>query len=112
MSQKKGGEYRRRKRAHLHRVQNGLCYWCEQPTRLVYRVPPGEQPDDVATLEHLDDKLEPMRGKRAHEGPRIVMACHGCNNRRAKKRVASLPIEELHARAQGGKRGPVSPSLT
>jgi len=94
----KNGERRRRKRAHLHRRQGGRCYWCGCLTILIENNDPGNQPDDLATLDHLDDRFSPERGKRSGEW-RIVMACRLCNNERGIIREAMQPVEELRRRS-------------
>jgi hypothetical protein len=53
-------------------------------------IPPGSphhkiaQPPNLSTLDHLDHKLSPMRGKFNNRGycPRTVLACRECNQRR------------------------------
>lgn len=97
----KGGGYRRWKRAKLHRAQKGKCYWCGCLTVLIDSAPPGRQPDNMATLEHLDDRYNPDRGKRGGER-RVVMACRLCNNLRGRLMQAAVPIEERRRRAANG----------
>ena len=47
------------------------------------------------TLDHLDDRYSPERGKSRGER-RIVMACWKCNNERNIARQAALPKAVLH----------------
>lgn len=88
----------RRQRTLLWRQQNGLCHWCNQPTRLL-KLNGGKVPDDAATIDHLDSRLNPERGK--HKGElRHVMACSKCNQQRARQEELATPIEVIRERAQ------------
>lgn len=55
-------------------------------------------PRNAATLEHLESRLNPMRGKRQGEF-RIVLACLDCNHERNKREEAALGVEELWERS-------------
>jgi 5-methylcytosine-specific restriction endonuclease McrA len=69
----------RRRRNFLFKKQGGKCYYCQQP--MVPATADKYQPDNACTLEHLDDKLSPERGK--HKGKeRTVAACRKCNLKR------------------------------
>lgn len=59
--------------------------------------------DNVATLEHLDDKFNDKRGT-FHHVKRVVLACNKCNHEKGKKNMMDQGIEELRRRAKSGKR--------
>jgi len=82
----------------LWRRQGGLCYWCKKPTRLL-KTTGGPIPEDAATIDHLDSRLSPERGK--HKGEwRHVMACSKCNHERARAEDMALPRETQHERSK------------
>ena len=54
-------------------------------------------PPTLATIEHLDSRLSPERGK--HDGPRRVVACWLCNNRRGHQEERSLGLSALRLRS-------------
>lgn len=87
------------KRAKLWREHNGRCHWCPRVTQLLRRGPrEGQPPLDMATIDHLDDRFSPERGR--HPGKRRqVLACWECNNRRARESEAAQPIKALWKRA-------------
>lgn len=83
----------------LYKRQNALCHWCQV---WCYLAPRGKHyregnPSNLATTDHLDDKFDPMRGKRPGE-LRKVMACNACNGRRSAERMAEH-IEEQRRRS-------------
>lgn len=82
-----------RQRHRLYVVQEGKCYWCG--IVMVLLDPPRHQryPANLATLDHLDSRWSPLRGKFPGQ-PRRVLACLSCNNRRAAE-------EEKQAIAEG-----------
>jgi hypothetical protein len=73
-------EFRRR----LFEEQCGLCHWCKQPMRLLLPVPDKQNVGDVATFEHLNDRLS-KGGRKGDEGT-VVAACSKCNNDRNRER--------------------------
>jgi hypothetical protein len=81
---------RSQKRRELCERQRWRCWYCNKTMRWVDYAAHFEQrqplPRDAATIEHLDDRFSPERGKHSGER-RQVAACHGCNNRRARERV-------------------------
>lgn len=96
-------EKKRRHRLALFKKQDGICYWCpalmvdplrsRQPQRV------GTKPNPLqCTIDHLDDRYNPVRGAPGHIG-RHVAACWTCNNRRGQERTAALPLIELHRRS-------------
>lgn len=91
----KKGEYMRHKRQQLFKEQGGLCHWCRETMVLIERVPGGiwiRQRPDEATIEHLDPRYSPERGK--HPGEvRQVLACSKCNNERAARDILAMPIQ-------------------
>lgn len=93
---------KRRQVEGLFKRQNGLCYWCNGAMvlfdeRIMRRNRP--LPDNLATVDHLDDKFSPERGKHGGE-IRRVLACMRCNGLRGSMAQRSQPIEELRERAQ------------
>jgi len=92
---------RRRQIVRLFKQQKGLCHWCKRPM-----LAPGtyvgvkgvRMPDDVCTLDHLDSRLNPLRGK-LNGCVRRVAACAKCNGERASTEVAALPKEQLGERS-------------
>lgn len=75
----------KRKRRH---AENPNCHWCGIETVLVE----GHSKETIrnkATLDHMDDRFDPMRGKRGGER-RVVLACWDCNHRRGRERQAEL----------------------
>lgn len=93
-----GGDYLRHKRRELFKEQKGLCHWCREPMTLIERTdkkqgePKIKRRPDEATIEHLDPRYSPERGKHAGE-IRQVLACSSCNNVRANEDVKRLPIQ-------------------
>lgn len=89
----------RRRRDRLF-ADDPHCHWCECLTRLLDRkLRHGEKmPLDLATIDHLDDRLSPERGK--HKGEdRTVLACWKCNNDRNREAQAAYPVEMLRERS-------------
>lgn len=64
--------------------QDGLCYYCDQPMRLIHPEEGETAPDDMATLEHIVPKIElPKFGFPHHPPPpNVVLACWKCNIRK------------------------------
>ena len=93
-------------RAYLWFRQRGLCHWCKKPTLLVAGMQETDYlkhrdaPKNLATIDHLDSRLNPERGKKAGE-LRKVVACWQCNNDRGIKEEKALGIEEIRRRANG-----------
>ena len=98
-----GGNARlKRQRDKLFIRQQGKCHWCgEQMTNAPTGV--GKIPDNQATLEHLDDRFSPLRGKR--RGRRHVAACKSCNQIRGRESEKSQPIEVLWLRSNRSMDG-------
>lgn len=82
-------------KTQLYRRQKGLCYYCKRFMRL-QKWPPeyGKCPPDLATLEHLDPRGHPDRGRRVGEYRR-VLACHQCNAAENRRFQSSLTPEQL-----------------
>ena len=76
----------KRQRARLYHEQSGLCWWCHKPMKLIdFRPAKGiPHPVDMATVEHLDDRHNPDRGKFPVQR-RHVVACWFCNNKRGRE---------------------------
>lgn len=90
----------RRQREVLYQLQGGRCYWCGVFMTLpVYPPEPGRRPPpNEATIDHLDSRYSPERGRHAGEYRRVA-ACVDCNGRRAAAEQAALPREEQWRRS-------------
>ncbi len=72
---------KKRRRERLYEEQDGKCYYCGCPTIIInYTKNPDKFPDNLATLEHLDNKLS--KDRKPGEPARVVMACYRCNQER------------------------------
>lgn len=71
-------------RARLFHAQAGLCHWCQKPMTLLQPIPDDQNVGNIATFEHLKDRLSP--GGRKGDSGNIVCACSDCNNARNKER--------------------------
>lgn len=92
-------ERRAVQKTRLFKLQNGLCYWCHSPIVLVLKVHIKHRPWNFATLDHLDDRFSPERGK--HSGElRRVLSCRRCNESRGRESEKSQPLEELQKRSK------------
>lgn len=94
--------HKRKQLATLFVEQEGLCHWCKEPMWLAFVGPPKNEPEFArrATIDHLDDRYSPERGK--HGGGkerRRVAACHQCNSTRISEARARMPIEEIRERS-------------
>ncbi len=86
-----------RKRFYLFQAQKGLCFWCGMPMTIHY-LDGGKTPDDAATIEHLDSRLSPERGRHA-QTRRLVAAHASCNHDYARACEKAVGIDELRRRA-------------
>lgn len=100
MSANKNARMKRRKEKLLQ-LQGGRCFWCGRQVTTDFEQKPGARPpENLATIDHLDSRYSPLRGKfNGLRMARTVLACWRCNNDRAKIREADLPIEELWLRS-------------
>lgn len=90
-------EHHHRQVARFFKEQNGKCCWCQSemiPTNGKHIKHP---PDNLATLEHLDDRWSSMRGKWPDGTIRRALACRKCNQDRSNARQNRQPIEVLRA---------------
>lgn len=83
-----------------------FCHWCGRrlicPRSLTVngRLPKGYVPN-MATIDHIDSRLSPERGK--HPGKvRTVLSCRKCNELRAAAEVERIGIEEERRRSGRG----------
>lgn len=67
---------------------NPNCSWCGRRTRLITS-PDGILPDDAATVDHVISQYQ----RSAKTPTRVVLACHGCNQKRCDQETASISIE-------------------
>lgn len=84
------------------------CRFCSVLTVLPEDCPPGKAPPNQATIEHLDSRYSPERGKMA--GERTTLACWKCNNTRNCHEQRRVPIEVRRERSQH-KQSPSFPEL-
>lgn len=92
--------WRAKKRVRLFAEQNGLCYYCRCKMVLNNATHGGKFPDNMATFEHLRDRLDPRRRRPNPSGEqRIVLACSRCNQERGRQRVAALGLDEQRRRS-------------
>lgn len=82
-----GNNRRRKYRIFLWLQQGMQCHYCKCHMRLVSVANGREQPDDLATFEHLVDDWAREEGK-DESLDKIVLACYRCNNDRNKIRQA------------------------
>jgi len=74
------------------------CHWCRKPTVLM-RVHTKETVRNRATLDHLDDRFEPRRG-RYKQQERTVLACWDCNHKRGQRRQAEcIALQRVKSQA-------------
>lgn len=93
-----GAQRHKARRLRLWKEQEGRCYWCHCLTVLPpggrkprrYRYAPNE-----ATLDHLRDRLDPLRRTDPGGEQRHVMACNECNNRRGRLSVENQSIARV-----------------
>ena len=85
-------------RARLFHEQNGLCHWCQCPMELVRSTPDNQNVGNIATFEHLKDRLSP--GGRQSSADTIVAACSDCNNARNRERE-KLVQDAIHKYCNG-----------
>ena len=78
-----------RRLAKLHK-RNPQCHWCPRITTLMLGVNTKATVRQRATLDHLDDRFSPMRGRHPRGIERTVLACWDCNHKRGQRRQAAL----------------------
>lgn len=104
-----GRSYMKKRREILWKRQAGLCHYCSVPMvhwddrDMNHEKQNAEQRKLWATLEHLRDRLHPLRndGNPNFEA-RWVIACWKCNHDRGRENLIALPIEERRQRSQAG----------
>lgn len=103
MSEHKLGrtERERRQKCRLFAEQRGLCFYCNKHMMLTFQHL-KQQPENLATLEHMDSKWSQERGKHPGE-QRHVLACRKCNWTRGRLEEAAQSKEVLKARSMGIK---------
>lgn len=80
------------KRVKLWKMQAGLCHHCNGKMRLVRFTNKSCISPKDATLEHLDCRFSPKRG-RSKGKLRVVASCWQCNFDRGKEIEAATPNE-------------------
>lgn len=80
--------------------QQGKCYHCGALMVIRNLGPrPDYIPADLATIDHLDSRWNPERGKHPNKSRR-VLACARCNWERGRAEERAQPIEELRRRSR------------
>jgi hypothetical protein len=90
----------RRKKAY-HR-QDGKCIWCGEEMLFIEHIPPRimkNAPDNLCTLEHLDDRYNPNRGTYPVGEIRVGASCKKCNHDYNCAREKEVGIEEIRRRS-------------
>jgi hypothetical protein len=84
--------------------QKGKCANCKTPMLLAFHHIQGEQPDNLATLQHAHDRFSDERGR--HDGEYVnSLWCWKCNTADGAQSQAAQPLVELHRRAGNGVFG-------
>lgn len=100
------GHQIRLSRRYLYRKQKGRCYWCDKKMQHIFRIPSGYRHPLLCTIDHLDSRLNPDRGKFGnHKQWRRVAACQKCNHEHARFEELSLSKEELNRRSKRHPNG-------
>ena len=92
---------RERRRRHRMRERATHCHYCGCEL-VFYPLAKFERtPDNYATIEHLNSRLQYPNGRPEAWGKArsLVVACHRCNGDRATREEAALPVEELWRRS-------------
>src|SRR5690348_16554359 len=95
-SKTSGAAKKRIRKANL--MKNPFCHWCGKPVRAIVAKSGEPTPHDMATVDHLDSRLSPNRGKA--QGHRTVLACFECNQKRNDDEVTAAGIEEAWRRSR------------
>lgn len=105
-----GGQRHRRQKIRLFERQDGKCHWCGEQMLDPAIIYEDKQPDNLATLDHLDSRLSEERGKHS-DNIRRVLACRRCNGNRGAKEQAQLSEFELWRRSGHKRQGMNQASL-
>ena len=85
------------------------CHWCGRLTRLLDLGCQGShQPDDMATIDHLNSRFSKDRHAPCNGEIRRVIACYRCNHDRGAEEQAGIPVDELQRRARQHERKKVN----
>lgn len=60
---------------------NGVCYWCKQTVYDHPRVEGIPDPDDTATIDHIESRFTRQKGSSSPK----VLSCQRCNQKRARE---------------------------
>lgn len=95
----------KRRRDRLFEL-NPYCHWCGclliRPETIKKK---ETEPKNMATIDHLRDRLNPDRTKpNLDHKKRLVLSCKECNEEKGRDSEKTLPIENLWARS---KRFPI-----
>lgn len=127
MDQDKLQEYIKKRRVknkvHVKRLmnENPHCYYCRIECKYYPEFRTGNlkrgqsYPHDMATLEHLFDRYDPIKRYRVYENDEDkVLACYKCNYSRSQQRTDSMPKEYLERRKEllaARKKGQIRPII-
>jgi hypothetical protein len=82
--------------------QDGLCYYCREPMVLSFHDLHNQgHKDNLATIEHLDDRYSEERGTHGHgDKIRRVLACSKCNHTRGVIRDKEQTANDLQEKGE------------
>ena len=90
---------RRRKMLEKLHNENPNCWICDEPTDIIEVARHITQPDNKAVLQHIYTKYDSERLEPAHNEKRSHLSCFKCAMDYNDAIQASIPIAELHERA-------------
>lgn len=93
-------DYSRKRKRHLWDEQGGRCHWCNRPLGALVGPASGVNVDDLATLDHLDERTDRCRGTTPWK-IRTVLACAGCNNYRSSGKARAARFEVVRVTVAG-----------
>lgn len=96
----------RRRLRKLH-AANPRCRWCGDVTEIIDGFVRFQQDyPKRATIDHLDDRFSPLRGRNCQPGMvRTVLACWECNQRRCRERLDEMIDLQRHKSRNGHRKG-------
>lgn len=88
----KATEKKKRLKTLLYQQQNGKCCYCESDMLLSFENHIGQQPNNLATFEHVYHLWEPDRHKKGNKD-KVMLACYQCNHKKGIEFVRRTPLE-------------------
>lgn len=98
MGKRRNSQVKRRKKLFL---EDPHCHWCGQEVVEITATYGMSLPPNMATLDHLHDRIEHVKGRPVMPlGTSVtVLACRSCNEKRAAERIRLLGKEEWRKRS-------------